>query len=219
MPIEREISDPLIAGNAAAVAENVQVAYDRGEDPKVILEKGLLAGMAILGERFKKDEMFIPEVLASAKAMHAGLSILKPFLKRDEAKPLGKVVIGTVKGDVHDIGKKIVTMILEANRFEVIDIGIDVPVEKFVEAVEREKPDILALSALLTTTMPMFRETISAVQQVDHEVKTMVGGCQVTAAYAKESGADGYAPNAILAVDVAKDLSQHDNDSNRENFI
>lgn len=206
MDLKREISEPLIRGEVKTVVEAVKRACDQGENPKVILEQGLMGGMTIVGERFKKNEMFIPEVLASAKAMNEGLNLLKPFLVGAGAKPMGKVVIGTVKGDLHDIGKSIVGMMLEANRFEVVDLGIDVPVKKFVDAVRMEKPDILGMSALLSTTMPMFRETIQGVEKEGLKVKIIVGGAQVNSTYTEECGADGYAPNAIEAVDLVKKL-------------
>jgi 5-methyltetrahydrofolate--homocysteine methyltransferase len=206
MDLKREISEPLIRGEVKTVIEAVRQACDQGENPKVILEQGLMSGMTVVGERFKKNEMFIPEVLASAKAMNEGLNILRPLLVGLEAKPVGKVVIGTVKGDLHDIGKNIVGMMLGANRFEVVDIGIDAPVAKFVETVRKEEPDILGMSALLSTTMPMFRETIQAVKKAGLKVKIIIGGAQVSSAYAEECGADGYAPNAIEAVDLVKKL-------------
>jgi len=206
MDLQREISDFVIRGEIKKVIEAVKQACDQGGNPKVILEQGLMAGMTVVGERFKRNEMFIPEVLASAKAMNEGVNILRPFLVGMGAKPIGKVVLGTVKGDLHDIGKNIVGMLLEANRCEVVDIGIDIPVEKFVEAVRKEKPDILGMSALLSTTMPMFAKTIQAVKEAGLKVKFIVGGCQVNAAYAEQCGADGYAPDAIEAIDLVKSL-------------
>lgn len=206
MNLKKEISEPLIRGEMKAVLDGVKQAQAQGEDPRVILEQGLMAGMIVVGERFKKNEMFIPEVLASAKAMNEGVTMLKPTLVGAGAKSTGKIVLGTVKGDLHDIGKNIVGMMLETNRFEVVDIGIDIPVEKFVEAVRKEKPDILGMSALLSTTMPMFAKTIQAVKKAGLKVKFIVGGAQVNAAYAEECGADGYAPNAIEAIDLVKSL-------------
>ena len=206
MDLKKEISEPLIRGEIKAVLDGVKQAQAQGEDPRVILEQGLMAGMIVVGERFKKNEMFIPEVLASAKAMNEGVTMLKPMLEGAAAKSTGKIVLGTVKGDLHDIGKNIVGMMLETNRFEVVDIGIDLPVEKFVEAVRKEKPDILGMSALLSTTMPMFAKTIQAVKKAGLKVKFIVGGAQVNAAYAEECGADGYAPNAIEAIDLVKSL-------------
>lgn len=202
----REISEALIRGDKTVVADRVQEACDQGKNPLEILEEGLLAGMEVVGQRFKKNEMFIPEVLASAATMHAGLDILKPVLTGEGAKSRGKVLICTVAGDVHDIGKNIVAMMLEAHRFEVVDLGVDVSKEKVVEAVTAEQPDVLALSALLSTTMPMFKPTIQAVKDRGQAAKIIVGGAQVTAAYAQESGANAYAPNAIAAVDVVKGL-------------
>jgi 5-methyltetrahydrofolate--homocysteine methyltransferase len=206
MDLKKEISETLVRGEIRAVLESVKQACSQGEDPKAILEQGLMAGMIVVGERFKKNEMFIPEVLASAKAMNEGLNILRPMLVGAGAKPAGKIVLGTVKGDLHDIGKNIVGMMLETNRFEVVDIGIDVAAEKFVEAVRKEKPDVLGMSALLSTTMPMFSKTIQAVKKAGLKVKFIVGGAQVNSAYAEECGADGYAPNAIEAIDLVKSL-------------
>ncbi len=206
MDFRKEILELLILGEAQTVAEAVRQACRQGEDPKVILEQALMSGMTVVGQRFRKNEMFIPEVLASAKAMNEGLTILKPLLVGIGLKAVGTVVIGTVKGDLHDIGKNIVGMMLEANRFEVIDLGIDVPIEKFVEAVQKKKPDILGMSALLSTTMPRFGETIQAVRKAKLNVKIIIGGAQVNLAYAEECGADGYAPNAIEAVDLVKKL-------------
>jgi 5-methyltetrahydrofolate--homocysteine methyltransferase len=206
MDFRKEISEPLIRGEVQTVTEAVRQACHQGENPNVILEQGLMSGMMVVGQRFKKNEMFIPEVLASAKAMNEGLTILKPLLVGIGSKPVGKVVIGTVKGDLHDLGKNIVGMMLEANRLEVIDLGVDVPIEKFVEAVQQEKPDIMGMSALLSTTMPRFGETIQAVRKAKLNVKIIIGGAQVNSAYAEECGADGYAPNAIEAVDLVKKL-------------
>ncbi len=210
MNLKEEISEPLIRGKVAIVAERVKRTCELGEDVKAILEQGLLPGMSVVGERFKRNEMFIPEVLASAKAMHAGLDILKPLLVGQGVEPRGKVVIGTVAGDVHDIGKNIVAMMLEAGRFEVVDLGVDVSVEEFVEAVRAEEPEILAMSALLSTTMPMFKKSIQAVENAGLNVKIIVGGAQVTSAYAEEAGADAYAPNAVVAVEVVGKLVAED---------
>lgn len=206
MQMSRLISEALIRGDKTTVTEQVKVACSSGENALQILEEGLLAGMDIIGQRFKKGEIFIPEVLASAGAMHAGLNMLKPLLIGQGVKPIGKVLIATVAGDVHDIGKNIVAMMLEAGQFEVVDLGVNVTVERVVESVRSEKPDVLALSALLSTTMPMFKKTIEVVKDAGLTVKTIVGGAAVTLSYAKESGADAYAPNAVMAVDVVKKL-------------
>lgn len=206
MELLKNISESLIAGDKNAVVEKVNEACKRDLKAMQILNEGLLSGLEIVGKRFKNDEMYIPEVLASAAAMNAGLEILKPLLTGEGSQPLAKVVIATVAGDVHDIGKNIVAMMLEAARFKVIDLGVDVSIHRIVEAVKKEKPDILALSALLSTTITMFKPTLQAVKEAGLTTKTIVGGSQVTEAYAKEVGADAYAPNAVVAVDVVKNL-------------
>jgi 5-methyltetrahydrofolate--homocysteine methyltransferase len=206
MELLRNISESLIAGNKIDVANKVNEACKSNLSALQILNEGLLSGLEIVGKRFKNNEMYIPEVLASAAAMHAGLEILKPLLTGEGSQPLGKVVIATVAGDVHDIGKNIVAMMLEAARFRVVDLGVDVSIDRVVEAVKREKPEIIALSGLLSTTITMFKPTLQAVKEAGLTPKSIVGGAQVTAAYAKEAGADAYAPNAVVAVDVVKNL-------------
>ena len=206
MEILQRISEALIAGNKNVVLEKVNEACGNGIDALQILNQGLLAGLEIVGKRFKNNEMYIPEVLASAAAMQGALAILKDLLRGEGSKPLGKVVIASVAGDVHDIGKNIVAMMLEAARFNVVDLGVDVAVHRVVEAVKKEKPDILALSALLSTTIPMFKPTLQAVKDAGLKTKSIVGGAQVTRTYAKEAGADAYAPNAVEAVDAVKAL-------------
>jgi 5-methyltetrahydrofolate--homocysteine methyltransferase len=181
---------------------------DAGVSPSKILNDGLVAGMDVVGEKFRKDELFIPEVLIAARAMHAGMEILRPKLVETGAKLAGKIILGTVKGDLHDIGKNLVEMFLEGGGFQVIDAGIDVPTEKFVEMVRSNKPNILGLSALLTTTLPKMKEVIESLIKagVRNSVKVIVGGAPVTEKFAKEIGADGYAPDGASAVERVRQL-------------
>jgi len=202
------LAENLIKGEAEEVKELTQKALDEGIPPGEILDEGLIKGMNVVGEKFKNGEFFIPEVLLAARVMHAGMDILKPALVSSGVEPVGKVVLGTVKGDLHDIGKNLVAMMLEGAGFEVIDLGIDVPPEKFVEAARNDGAGILAMSALLTTTMTAMKTTLEALQEggIRDDVMTMIGGAPVTQDYADEIGADGYARDAASAVDKAKEL-------------
>jgi 5-methyltetrahydrofolate--homocysteine methyltransferase len=204
----QKISQELQRGNVNEVSKLVREALDRGITPSEVLKGGLIMGMDLVGERFRRDELFIPEVLIAAKAMHAGMEVLRPKLMEGGVKLTGKMVLGTVKGDLHDIGKNLVGMMMEGAGFQVIDLGIDVPTEKFIEVVKVQQPDLLGLSALLTTTMPRMREVIEAlvVARIRQKVKVMVGGAPVTAKFANEIGADGYAPDAASAVELARKL-------------
>lgn len=204
----RQIADALKAGNAPKVKQMVQTAIDQGLEPSDIVNKALIVGMGEIGELFKNNEVYVPEVLIAARAMKAGLELLRPLLAEKDVKPLGKVVIGTVKGDLHDIGKNLVAMMLEGAGFEVIDLGIDVDTDKFVNAVKDTKADAVAMSALLTTTMPVMKEIIDAIKLAGlrDQVKILVGGAPVTHEFAAEIGADGYAPDAASAADLAKQL-------------
>jgi 5-methyltetrahydrofolate--homocysteine methyltransferase len=204
----REIADFLKAGNAPKVKEMVQAAVDEGVEPTDILNSALIVGMGEIGVLFKNNEVYVPEVLIAARAMKAGLGILKPLLIEKDVKPVGKVVVGTVKGDLHDIGKNLVAMMLEGAGFQVIDLGIDVSPEKFLEAVRDNHADCIAMSALLTTTMPGMKDTIEAFKAAGlrDQVRIMIGGAPVTQNFADEVGADGYAPDAASAADVAKEL-------------
>ena len=209
MAILQELADALAAGNANKVKELTEKALAEGISAGQIIKEGLIPGMAAVGERFKKNEIYVPEVLIAARAMQAGLSIVKPLLTEAEAaERLGVVCIGTVKGDLHDIGKNLVAMMLEGAGFEVIDLGVDVAPEKFVQAVKEHNADFVALSALLTTTMVNMKETIQALTDAGlrDSVKVLVGGAPVTQAFADDIGADGYAPDSGTAVDVAKKL-------------
>lgn len=200
------ISEALQRGDAEKVEELVKKSLEENLTPKKILEDGLIKGMGIIGAKFKKNEVYVPEVLIAARAMHAGMNILKPRLIETGIKNIGIVAIGTVKGDLHDIGKNLVKMMLEGAGFGVIDLGIDVSVDKFVEAVKEHKPNIIAMSALLTTTMVNMPEVIKALEAAGlrEKVKIMIGGAPITQNYADQIGADGYSPDAASAVDNAK---------------
>jgi len=200
------ISEALQAGKADRTKELVQAAIGEGASVADILEKGLIAGMSVIGEKFKKNEVYVPEVLIAARAMNAGMSLLEPLLAKAGVKEKGKVVIGTVKGDLHDIGKNLVAMMLKGGGYKVIDVGIDVDPAKFIEAAKSEGAQVVALSALLTTTMPQMENVIKAVKEAGLSVKVMIGGAPVTQKYADEIGADGYAPDAASAVDLAQGL-------------
>ncbi len=208
MDVLQRISEELQKGNYQELPKLVQEALNAKIPPSKILSDGLVAGMDIVGDKFRRDELFMPEVLISAKAMQAGMDILRPKLIEAGAKLAGKVVVGTVKGDLHDIGKNLVAMLLEGAGFQVIDLGIDVPSEKFVDAVKSNKPNIIGLSALLTTTMPKMKEIIESLVEagIRTNVKVMIGGAPVTEKFAKDVGADGYAPDAASAVEKARTL-------------
>jgi 5-methyltetrahydrofolate--homocysteine methyltransferase len=202
----RDISEALQIGDADSVREMVGTALIEGVSPKEILNNGLIDGMNIIGMKFKNNEVYVPEVLIAARAMYAGMDLLKPKLVETGIKNIGKVVIGTVKGDLHDIGKNLVKMMLEGAGFEVIDLGVDVSAEKFVSAVIEHHPDILGMSALLTTTMLNMNEVIQSLQSADlrENLKVMIGGAPVTQKYAEQIGADSYSPDAASAVEAAK---------------
>jgi 5-methyltetrahydrofolate--homocysteine methyltransferase len=206
--ILESISVNLLEGNEDDVPQLVQKALDQGLGAKDILDKGLLTGMDEVGARFERCEMFVPAILMSAKAMQNGLDVLRPHLVSAGAKPLGKIVLGTVKGDIHDIGKNLVGMMCEGAGFEVINLGFDVGPEKFIEAIKTHQPDIVGMSAMLTTTMLAMGYTIKAMQEADlrEKVKVMIGGAPVDSEIAKRIGADGYSYNAPAAVKLAKQL-------------
>jgi 5-methyltetrahydrofolate--homocysteine methyltransferase len=200
------ITDALIACDEGRVLDLVKSALSQGVPAKDLLDQGLIAGMDAVGERMEKEEMFIPEVLMAAKAMSAAVEILKPQLAGEDMGSRGRVVIGTVKGDLHDIGKNLVAMMLESAGLEVYNLGVDIAPERFVAEVKAKNANILALSALLTTTMPMMKETVAALVAagVRGQVKVLVGGAPVSRAYAEQIGADGYAPDAGSASKLAK---------------
>lgn len=202
------LAEAVIRGDAKECARLTQEGLDEGLSPQLLLNDGLMAGMAVIGERFKANEIYVPEVLIAARAMKAGLAILRPRLVETGAKPVGKVVIGTVKGDLHDIGKNIVGMMLEGAGFQVTDLGNDVAPERFIQAAKEQEAQIIGMSALLTTTMLNMKGTIEALKAAGlrERVKVMVGGAPVTQRFAEEIGADGYAENASLAVEKAKEL-------------
>lgn len=203
-----QIRQALESGNAQAVKKLTEAALGQGVSAEAILNEGLIGAMSQVGEKFKKNEVYVPEVLVAARAMYAGLDVLRPILAETGAKAVGKLVIGTVKGDLHDIGKNLVRMMFEGAGFQVVDLGIDVPESKFIDAVRTEKPDFLGMSTLLTTTMPAMKATIDALKDAGlrDKVKVIVGGAPVTQNFADAIGADGYAPDASSAVELAKDL-------------
>jgi corrinoid protein of di/trimethylamine methyltransferase len=203
-----KMSETLISGNIEEIKKLTQQALDGGVEAKEILEKGLLPGMDIVGQRFKACEMFIPEVLRSAKTMHGAMEILRPLLSEKDAAGAGSVVIGTVEGDLHDIGKNLVAMMLEGAGFRVVDLGTDVKPQSFVDATKEHKPRILGMSALLTTTMPKMGETVNALKEagIRDQIKVMAGGAPVTQDFVEEIGADAYGSNATAAVERAKTL-------------
>jgi 5-methyltetrahydrofolate--homocysteine methyltransferase len=207
-PLIKEIYTNVMEGEADVVKEKVQAALDAGIAAPVILNEGMIAAMGEVGRLFEEGEYFVPEMLIAARAMQSGLAVLKPFLKEADVKSAGKVVIGTVKGDLHDIGKNLVAMMLEGAGFEIVDLGTDVAPERFVEAVRTQDAQIVALSALLTTTMPSMKATIEAliVAGLRERVKVMIGGAPITQDYANQIGADGFSPDASRAVATAKSL-------------
>jgi len=204
----QQIADNLIKGKAPEVKELVQKALDEGIDIEKVLNEGLVAGMNVVGVKFKANEFYVPEVLIAARAMKGGMGILRPILIEKNIKGVGTIVIGTAKGDLHDIGKNLVGMMLEGAGFEVIDIGVDVSAEKFVQTAKEKDASLIGLSALLTTTMVSMKDVVKAAQEtgLDGKVKIMIGGAPVTQSYADEIGANGYAPDAASAVDKAKEL-------------
>jgi len=201
------ISEALQKGDRDTVVALVKQAADEGVAPKSILDEGLIAGMGIIGGKFKRNEVYVPEVLIAARAMHGGLDVLEPLLADAGVEPVGKVVLGTVKGDLHDIGKNLVAMMLKGGGFQVEDLGTDCPAEKFVEAAKATGKCVVAMSALLTTTMPQMPVVVKALKDAGlTDAKTLIGGAPVTQNYADEIGADGYAADAASAADVAKQL-------------
>ena len=202
------LAEAVIRGDREAVSSLTQAAVSEGVSAEQIINEGLIAGMAVVGDKFKKNEFYVPEVLIAARAMHAGMDIIKPLLAESGVQPRGTIAIGTVKGDLHDIGKNLVAMMMEGGGFEVLDLEVDVAPEKFVEAVKDKGAQVVDLSALLTTTMPSMKDTIEALKEagVRDSVKVMIGGAPVTQNYADEIGADGYAPDAASAVDKANEL-------------
>ena len=206
MEILKEIANKVIEGKAQEVEELVKRALEDGVEVSSILNDGLIAGMQVVGEKFKKDEFYVPEVLIAARAMHKGMNVLKPYLERSGVKPIAKYVIGTVRGDLHDIGKNLVAMMLRGAGFEVIDLGVDVPPERFVEAVKQNNPDIVGMSALLTTTMMEMKKVIDALKEAGlrDKVKIIIGGAPITPEFAEEIGADAASRDAVEAASICK---------------
>jgi 5-methyltetrahydrofolate--homocysteine methyltransferase len=202
----KALSEAVIQGDQTAAVELTKQALSDGDDPETILNNGLIEGMNIIGVRFKNNEVYIPEVLISARAMKMAMEVLEPRLVEAGVEPIGKCVIGTVQGDLHDIGKNLVAMMLKGAGFEVTDIGIDAPVEKFIEQAKATGAQIVGISSLLTTTMTSMEKSLKAIRQAGLDVKVMIGGAPVTQSYADKIGADGYAPDAASAVDLAKSL-------------
>ncbi|NIP27136.1 MAG: cobalamin-binding protein [Phycisphaerae bacterium] len=202
----KALADAIIKGDQNTAVEITKAALDEGTEAESVLNDGLIAGMEVIGARFKKNEVYIPEVLIAARAMKMAMEILEPELAKAGVKPRGKFLIGTVQGDLHDIGKNLVAMMLKGAGFEVIDIGVDAGPEKFVEQAKASGAQIVGMSALLTTTMPSIEKTLSALKEAGVPAKVMIGGAPVTQGYADKIGADGYSPDAASAVDTAKSL-------------
>ena len=206
--ILEQLSTAILEGDSAKTPELVQQGLDQGMTPKDILDKGLVVGMNEVGDRFKRGDMFVPEVLMSAEAMHEGLHVLRPKLAESGTELAGTIVLGTVKGDLHDIGKNLVGMMCEGAGFEVVDLGFNIPPEDFIDAIKKHKPDLVGMSALLTTTMRAMGHTIKAIEEAGlrEQVKIMVGGAPVDQEFADRIGADGYGSNAVAGTDLAKRL-------------
>ena len=204
----RKIHEAIIKADAKKVMEETKKAVDKNIDPEETLNQGLIVAMHIVGEKFSTGEFFLPEMLHSALAMKEGVKLLKPLLIASGAKAKGRIVIGTVKGDLHDIGKNLVAMMLEGAGFEVIDLGVDVSPEDFLNSLRENQAQVCAMSALLTTTMPNMKETIDLVKRelTDQQIKTIIGGAVVSQKYADDIGADGFAHDASAAVKIVKDL-------------
>ena len=202
----KALAEAIIKGDQNTAVEITRSALEEGTPAESVLNEGLVAGMDVVGSRFKKNEVYIPEVLISARAMKMAREILEPELVKAGVEPIGKLVIGTVQGDLHDIGKNLVAMMLKGAGFEVIDLGVDVGPEKFIEQAKSAGAHLVGMSALLTTTMPGMEKTVKAMREAGLPAKVMIGGAPVTQDYADRIGADGYAPDSASAVDVAKSL-------------
>jgi 5-methyltetrahydrofolate--homocysteine methyltransferase len=204
----KDVHDSILEGDIAGTEDGVKQALEAGVEPAEILNGGMIAAMKIVGQLFEDGEYYVPEMLVSARAMKGGLTLLKPMLVASGVEPVGTVVVGTVKGDLHDIGKNLVAMMLEGAGFEIIDLGTDVSPEKFVSALQENSADVVALSALLTTTMPSMNATVNAIEEAGlrNKVKVIVGGAPVTQDYANQIGADGFAADASGAVTITESL-------------
>jgi 5-methyltetrahydrofolate--homocysteine methyltransferase len=203
---QEKFYEALCEGSMDKVKELTLKALNEGEAAEKVLKGGLIPAMDRIGVRFRNNEIFIPEVLIAARAMHSGMGVLKPILAKSTTSTMTKVIIGTVKGDLHDIGKNLVGMMLEGAGFEVVDLGIDVPPEKFIQGAKESGAQIIGMSALLTTTMMQMQTTVQKIKAEGLKVKTVIGGAPVTAEFAKQIGADGYAPDAASAVSTIKEV-------------
>ncbi len=206
--IFEKLSTAVLEGDSATSAEAAQAGLDEGLSAKDVLQKGLIVGMDEVGVRFKRGDMFVPEVLMSAEAMSEGMKVIRPLLAESDTQMAGKIVMGTVEGDLHDIGKNLVSMMCEGAGFEIVNIGFDAPPDKFIEAIKEHQPDIVGMSAMLTTTMRAMGHTIKAIEEAGlrEQVKVMVGGAPVDQEFADRIGADGYGANAPASSDLAKQL-------------
>lgn len=208
MDIVKKIVDKVIGGNIAEVESLTKQTAEQKVDIQRIMNEGFIPGLDVVGEKYRAGEFFLPEMLMSAMAVKAGMEILRPLLTKSGVKPKGTIVAGTVKGDMHDIGKNIVCMMMEGSGFKVIDLGVDVPAEKFISAAKNNNADIIAMSALLSTTRANMEGIIQAIRtsELNYKIKVMIGGAAVTHDFADSIGADGYAPDAGLAVKKTKEL-------------
>lgn len=208
MTILEDLAAAVIKGEADTAKNLTEEALSQNISAEEVLNSGLVSGMNVISKQFKNNEIFIPEVLVAARAMKAGMQIIRPLLAEANVDPMGKVIIGTVGGDLHDIGKNIVAMLLEGAGFEVVDLGADVTKEKFLEFAEKENPDVLGMSALLTTTMVFMKDMVQSLEEsgLKDKIKVIVGGAPITQSYADEIRADGYAPDAASAVDLVKSV-------------
>lgn len=197
----------IMEGDQNTAVEITQAAIDEAIPPKTVLEEGMISAMAVIGERFSKNEIYIPEMLIAARAMKSAVELLEPELVKAGVEPVGKFMLGTVAGDLHDIGKNLVGMMMKGAGYDVIDIGIDASAEKFIEKAKESGAEIIGMSTLLTTTMPAMEKTLKAIRDAGITAKVIIGGAPITQAYADKIGADGYAPDAAAAVDVAKRIS------------
>ena len=206
----KKLFDAVLEGDFDSVKTNVQSSLEAGLDPGVILNDGMIAAMREVGARFEAGEYYVPEMLIAARAMQSGMALLKPHLQKTERKSSGKVLMGTVKGDLHDIGKNLVSLMLEGAGYEIIDLGVDVPAEEFVKKAKELKPDIVGMSALLTTTMPSMKTTLDALTAAGlrNHIKVIIGGAPVTEAYAHQIEADGFSPDASRAVNLVNSLME-----------
>lgn len=210
-PVFQSLYNAIMEGDSDASQEYVRSALEAGANPSQLLEEAMIPAMGEVGRLFEEGECYVPEMLVAARAMQSGLSLLRPLLVSQGVKPVGRAILGTVKGDLHDVGKNLVSIMLEGAGYEVHDLGIDVPAEKFVAAVREMQPDFVGLSAMLTTTMLAMRDVIEALQQagIRDSVKVIVGGAPLTDAFAQQIGADGYAPDANRAVSLVQSLLNH----------